>query len=233
MLNSLAGEAIDKSLSMLRPYGRFIEIGMTDIYKNRKIGMRHAAQEHLHVRCRSARSDRDRGPTRSRHAARHHSAREARRSASASASGVSGRTHRPMRFATWRRLSISASSVVSMEDAEGLEVERALPPVVIDADASYLITGGLGGLGLAVADRLARRGARHWRWSAAAPPRRSAQAAVESPAAAGRRDDGLLCGYHRSRTSSRASSARCRAPWGRCRVSCMPPWCLTMRRSSG
>ena len=40
VLNSLAGEAIDKSLSLLRPYGRFIEIGKSDIYKNRKIGMR-------------------------------------------------------------------------------------------------------------------------------------------------------------------------------------------------
>ena len=40
VLNSLSGEAIDKSLSILRPVGRFIEIGKTDIYKNRKIGMR-------------------------------------------------------------------------------------------------------------------------------------------------------------------------------------------------
>ena len=40
MLNSLAGEAIDKSLSLLRPNGRFIEIGKIDIYKNRKLGMR-------------------------------------------------------------------------------------------------------------------------------------------------------------------------------------------------
>ena len=40
VLNSLSGEAIDKSLSILRPLGRFIEIGKTDIYKNRKIGMR-------------------------------------------------------------------------------------------------------------------------------------------------------------------------------------------------
>ena len=40
VLNSLSGEAIDKSLSILRPFGRFIEIGKTDIYKNRKIGMR-------------------------------------------------------------------------------------------------------------------------------------------------------------------------------------------------
>ncbi len=40
MLNSLAGEAIDKSLSLVRPFGRFVDIGLLDIYKNRKIGMR-------------------------------------------------------------------------------------------------------------------------------------------------------------------------------------------------
>ena len=40
VLNSLAGEAIDKSLSIVRACGRFVEIGKIDIYKNRKIGMR-------------------------------------------------------------------------------------------------------------------------------------------------------------------------------------------------
>lgn len=44
-------------------------------------------------------------------------------------------------------------------------IVRASPPVpatlALDPDASYLITGGLGGLGLAVAKRLVDRGARH------------------------------------------------------------------------
>jgi len=40
VLNSLAGEAIDKNLSILRPFGRFVEIGLVDIYKNRRLGMR-------------------------------------------------------------------------------------------------------------------------------------------------------------------------------------------------
>lgn len=39
VLNSLPGEAITKSLSILRAYGRFLEIGKTDIYQNRKIGL--------------------------------------------------------------------------------------------------------------------------------------------------------------------------------------------------
>ena len=39
MLNSLPGEAITKSLAILRAYGRFLEIGKTDIYQNRMIGL--------------------------------------------------------------------------------------------------------------------------------------------------------------------------------------------------
>src|SRR5262249_53601896 len=34
VLNSLPGEAITSSLSILRAYGRFLEIGKTDIYQN-------------------------------------------------------------------------------------------------------------------------------------------------------------------------------------------------------
>ena len=40
VLNSLSGEAIPKSLTILRSYGRFIEIGKRDIYENNKLGLR-------------------------------------------------------------------------------------------------------------------------------------------------------------------------------------------------
>ena len=39
VLNSLPGEAIDRSIGILRAYGRFLEIGKTDIYSNRMIGL--------------------------------------------------------------------------------------------------------------------------------------------------------------------------------------------------
>ncbi len=39
VLNSLPGDAITKSLSILSAYGRFLEIGKTDIYQNRQIGL--------------------------------------------------------------------------------------------------------------------------------------------------------------------------------------------------
>jgi NADPH:quinone reductase-like Zn-dependent oxidoreductase/thioesterase domain-containing protein/acyl carrier protein len=39
VLNSLPGEAIPKSIACLRAYGRFLEIGKIDIYANRMIGL--------------------------------------------------------------------------------------------------------------------------------------------------------------------------------------------------
>lgn len=40
ILNSLAGEAITKNLQCLRPFGRFLEIGKRDLYANTHIGLR-------------------------------------------------------------------------------------------------------------------------------------------------------------------------------------------------
>ncbi len=40
VLNSLAGEAINRNLSILKPFGRFLELGKRDFYENSKIGLR-------------------------------------------------------------------------------------------------------------------------------------------------------------------------------------------------
>lgn len=40
VLNSLAGEAINRNLSILRPFGRFLELGKRDFYENTRIGLR-------------------------------------------------------------------------------------------------------------------------------------------------------------------------------------------------
>ncbi len=40
VLNSLAGEAIAKGLEVLKPFGRFLEIGKRDLYANSRIGLR-------------------------------------------------------------------------------------------------------------------------------------------------------------------------------------------------
>ncbi|MCP3060233.1 type I polyketide synthase [Myxococcus sp. K38C18041901] len=56
-----------------------------------------------------------------------------------------GRSRRVPRLVRSRRLKLSSGE----------------PAVTLRPDASYLVTGGLGGLGLAVAERLVERGARH------------------------------------------------------------------------
>ncbi len=40
VLNSLAGESMERSLELLRPFGRFMELGKRDFYGNTKIGLR-------------------------------------------------------------------------------------------------------------------------------------------------------------------------------------------------
>ena len=40
ILNSLAGEAINRNLRILRPFGRFLELGKRDFYENTRIGLR-------------------------------------------------------------------------------------------------------------------------------------------------------------------------------------------------
>ncbi|OGT81122.1 MAG: hypothetical protein A3J35_07710 [Gammaproteobacteria bacterium RIFCSPLOWO2_02_FULL_52_10] len=40
VLNSLAGEVVERNISLLRPFGRFIELGKRDFLENRKIGLR-------------------------------------------------------------------------------------------------------------------------------------------------------------------------------------------------
>ena len=40
VLNSLAGEAINRNFNVLKPFGRFLELGKRDFYENTKIGLR-------------------------------------------------------------------------------------------------------------------------------------------------------------------------------------------------
>ncbi len=40
VLNSLAGEAISRNFQVLKPFGRFLELGKRDFYENTKIGLR-------------------------------------------------------------------------------------------------------------------------------------------------------------------------------------------------
>ena len=52
VLNSLAGEAIPKSLGLLRRFGRFLEIGKRDLYANTRLGAAPVPQQPVVFRAR-------------------------------------------------------------------------------------------------------------------------------------------------------------------------------------
>ncbi len=163
VLNSLPGEAITKSLSILRAYGRFLEIGKTDIYQNRMIGLL-PFQDNLSYfaidldRMLRQRPDYIRGLF-----------AEVMRFFEAG-------QYRPLEFTQFdaehtvdafrymsQRKNIG-KVVVSMESRES-RVKSQEPDQVSDStsmvrrDGTYLITGGTGALGLQVAEWLAGQGA--------------------------------------------------------------------------
>jgi NADPH:quinone reductase-like Zn-dependent oxidoreductase len=156
VLNSLAGEAIAKSLSVLAPYGRFLELGKTDIYMNRMIGL-EPFQNNLSYFA----IDMDR-------LYRQKPAKIAQVLAELDAHFAAGRyTALPCTefaaanvvdaFRYMRQRKNIGKVVVRMAAAASSQQGD----VCIKADGTYLVTGGLGSLGLQVSEWLADEGARH------------------------------------------------------------------------
>jgi NADPH:quinone reductase-like Zn-dependent oxidoreductase/acyl carrier protein len=166
VLNSLAGEAIRKGLSILRPYGRFVELGKRDFYADSKLGLspfrnniqffgvdidrlladRPALARQLFEELASLL---DRGVF---HPLPHRVYPIAR-------AGEAFRSMQQSRHIG--KIVVTISGPVSPAEhtaqAEGLPKSR----LRLSPDATYLVTGGRGGFGFATAEWLARRGARH------------------------------------------------------------------------
>ena len=66
-----------------------------------------------------------------------------------------------MPSASWRRRNISARSCVTLDEPEFLVAPSSQQPVTFREDGTYLVTGGLGGLGLVLAEWMVERGARN------------------------------------------------------------------------
>lgn len=161
VLNSLAGEAIHQNLRILRPFGRFIELGKRDFYDNTPMGLRPFRNNLSYFGVDSDQLMRERP-------------------------ALTERLFNEMMalFAdgTLAPLPYTAFSADRVVDAyRFMQQARQIGKVVVTyerpptratlpaseatpslaADASYLVTGGLGGFGLATAEWLASCGARH------------------------------------------------------------------------
>ncbi|HUI35250.1 MAG TPA: SDR family NAD(P)-dependent oxidoreductase [Stellaceae bacterium] len=159
VLNSLAGEAIHKGISILRPYGRFVELGKRDFYANSKLGLspfRHNIQ-FFGVDVDTLLVDR---PV----LARELFEELAPLLDSGLFSPLPHRVYPIARageaFRSMQQSRHIGKIVISLDGAAA----GAAPigtQLKLSADATYLITGGRAGFGLATAEWLASRGARH------------------------------------------------------------------------
>ncbi|HEX2691985.1 MAG TPA: SDR family NAD(P)-dependent oxidoreductase, partial [Kofleriaceae bacterium] len=161
VLNCLTGDALTASLGVLRAHGRFLEIGKRDIYEDHKLGLYPFHQNLSYFAIDLIRMFGDRPE---QFAELLHEV----------VGLVDRRTIAPL---PWRAFPISQAKdafrhigraqhigkvVLTFPDPEArLSAPAAAAGGRFRGDASYLITGGLGGLGLAVAGWMVEHGARH------------------------------------------------------------------------
>ncbi len=158
VLNSLSGEMIEKSFNLLRDYGRFIEIGKRDYYANSQLGLRPFLRN-LSFALVDLRGMMLMQPARLR-------TLFAELLELVAAGTLSPRPMEivPIGQVAWAFRKMAQAQhvgklVISMEDPEAQIHVLNETRVAIRSNGSYLVTGGLGGLGLSVAGWLAEQGA--------------------------------------------------------------------------
>lgn len=159
VLNSLAGEAIPRGLEVLAPGGRFLEIGKRDIYGNMPVGLDPfrnnlsfcAIDLDQLMRLRPARI----GTILRR-------LMEAFDCGDLSPLPCQTYTANGIRdaFRCMQQGKHIGKIVIAFDDRPAEIVWGDCEPVTFDTEATYLITGGMGGFGLALAQWCVDRGAR-------------------------------------------------------------------------
>lgn len=161
VLNSLSGEFIPASLGLLRDYGRFVEIGKRDYYEDRALGLRPFLKN-LSYTLVDLRGMMLKRPERI--ASLLTEVLELFRMGvftplPAKVFPVSGAVDA---FTAMAQARHTGKLVLSLQDSAATLVPRqASAPVAIREDATYWITGGMGGLGLSLAQWMVGQGARN------------------------------------------------------------------------
>ncbi|HEV2131484.1 MAG TPA: SDR family NAD(P)-dependent oxidoreductase, partial [Longimicrobiaceae bacterium] len=160
VLNSLSGEAINRGLSVLRPYGRFLEIGKRDIHENSRIGLIPFRNQLSYFVIDLEHGARER-PALLGGMLRDLMARVEAGQLTPLPRRVFGVSEVVDAFRHMAQARHIGKVVVAIEDVAELVSEITPPATPLRADATYLITGGLGGLGGETARWMVREGARH------------------------------------------------------------------------
>jgi acyl transferase domain-containing protein/NADP-dependent 3-hydroxy acid dehydrogenase YdfG/acyl carrier protein/ubiquinone/menaquinone biosynthesis C-methylase UbiE len=176
VLNSLAGEGADAGLSILAPYGRFVEIGKRDLYANRRIGLRPLVENRTLV-------------TVDLYHALVSRPELIRELFDEVLNGFQAGAYAPLPHRVYRiDEAVEAFRFMSRTGHIGkLVFTHELDEVAVrsrlqqrlSADACYLVTGGLGGFALAVAKWMVDQGACHLVLMSRRDPSPEALTAVE------------------------------------------------------
>lgn len=158
VLNSLAGEAITKSLECLRPFGRFLEIGKRDLYANSRIGLR-PFRNNLSYYGIDADTLLIERPDLTRTLFKEiiaHFAHERLRPLPFQEVPISRAAEA---FRAMQQSRHIGKLVISMGSDRATSLAVVPTSTAIRPGVTYLVTGGLGGFGLATAFWLAEQGA--------------------------------------------------------------------------
>jgi acyl transferase domain-containing protein/nucleoside-diphosphate-sugar epimerase/acyl carrier protein len=179
VLNSLSGPAIPASLGALAPYGRFVEIGKKDIYDQQTLSLSPFRRSLSYTAVDLT------GMAAIKPAAFARLFQEV-------IAAVDSGAYPPLPVRLYPASQVIEAFhhlaqgqnigkvVVMLEDAADVPVAPERWDGQCDADATYLITGGLGGLGLKTAEWLVAKGARHLVLAGRHTPGMAANAAIEA-----------------------------------------------------
>ncbi|MBY8975066.1 acyltransferase domain-containing protein [Rhodobacteraceae bacterium NNCM2] len=156
VLNSLAGDAMENSLSLLAPFGRFVELGKLDFYRNSRIGLRAMRRNISYFavdvdQLVASRPD------------------VARRTFDSVMSGFAEGSFTPPPIHAFEAADVSEAFRLMQKSGHIGKIVIAPPEVAEETrrrpspplgQGGWVIAGGLGGLGLSAAEWLAGHGVR-------------------------------------------------------------------------
>jgi len=159
VLNSLAGEAMRRSLMLVKPFGRFLELGKRDFYENSSVGLRPFRHNVTYYGI-----DADQLPVRRPKLA---AALFDEITDLFARGALRPLPHRTFDYADAEdafRLMQASGHIGKIVLTPGETLPAALPtarPFAANRNQTYVVTGGLDGFGLEAARWLARHGAKH------------------------------------------------------------------------